>query len=357
VGIWDVLPAHDPFNIGTSEAAPGWTDRLKQGMLGQAVKGVADMVTTPARQMQPNPYPAGTEEASWYADNNSRQAYNWGPEMALNMIGVGGPAAMAGATPKGAIGSSGSGIKAYHGSPHDFDRFDLSKIGTGEGTQMEGLGLYFAQDKKVADFYHKSTVKELMARDARSAQPLHPDQQRRLVEDIESIIKKDGIKAIDKYAPPAGFERAWDAAVASAKQVGGVKGKRYEVNINADIKDFYDLDKQLKDQLPHVYDAMNRVGRKPEFDMGRLPDDARGAQLRPLLNNPKAIADLAEHGVPGSKYWDQMSRTAGDGTKNLVVFDDKLIDILRKYGIALPGATAAGSQMLGANQPAPMAGL
>ena len=24
-------------------------------------------------------------------------------------------------------------IKAYHGSPHDFERFDLSKIGTGEG--------------------------------------------------------------------------------------------------------------------------------------------------------------------------------------------------------------------------------
>src|SRR5215475_8436607 len=27
------------------------------------------------------------------------------------------------------------GIRAYHGSPYDFERFDLSKIGTGEGAQ------------------------------------------------------------------------------------------------------------------------------------------------------------------------------------------------------------------------------
>ena len=33
------------------------------------------------------------------------------------------------------------GIRAYHGSPHDFDRFDMSKIGTGEGAQAYGLSL------------------------------------------------------------------------------------------------------------------------------------------------------------------------------------------------------------------------
>ena len=30
-------------------------------------------------------------------------------------------------------GASGAGIRAYHSSPHDFDKFDLAKIGTGEG--------------------------------------------------------------------------------------------------------------------------------------------------------------------------------------------------------------------------------
>jgi hypothetical protein len=29
---------------------------------------------------------------------------------------------------------------AYHGTPHEFDQFDMSKIGTGEGAQAYGHG-------------------------------------------------------------------------------------------------------------------------------------------------------------------------------------------------------------------------
>jgi len=43
--------------------------------------------------------------------------------------------------------------KAYHGSPYTFDHFDLGAIGTGEGNQAHGWGLYFAQDKKIAENY------------------------------------------------------------------------------------------------------------------------------------------------------------------------------------------------------------
>lgn len=44
-------------------------------------------------------------------------------------------------------------ITAYHGSPHDFDRFDMSRIGTGEGAQAYGHGLYMAESRDVADTY------------------------------------------------------------------------------------------------------------------------------------------------------------------------------------------------------------
>lgn len=53
---------------------------------------------------------------------------------------------------------------------------------------------------------------------------------------------------------------------------------------------------------------------------------------------------LREAGIPGIKYLDQGSRAAGDGSRNYVVFNDKLINIVRKYaaaGIALPPAIAA----------------
>lgn len=42
---------------------------------------------------------------------------------------------------------------AWHGSPHTFEKFDLGAIGTGEGAQVHGWGLYFAQDRNVAKGY------------------------------------------------------------------------------------------------------------------------------------------------------------------------------------------------------------
>ncbi len=45
---------------------------------------------------------------------------------------------------------------AWHGSHHDFDRFSTSAIGTGEGAQAYGYGLYFAGKKEVAEWYKRS---------------------------------------------------------------------------------------------------------------------------------------------------------------------------------------------------------
>lgn len=44
---------------------------------------------------------------------------------------------------------------AYHGSPHVFDTFSVDHIGSGEGAQVHGWGLYFAQSKDVAQGYRE----------------------------------------------------------------------------------------------------------------------------------------------------------------------------------------------------------
>ena len=46
-------------------------------------------------------------------------------------------------------------IKASHGSPHAFTKFLMSKLGTGEGAQAYGHGLYFGEgfDSPVAKEY------------------------------------------------------------------------------------------------------------------------------------------------------------------------------------------------------------
>lgn len=50
---------------------------------------------------------------------------------------------------------SRSYIDTYHGSPYKFDKFDSSKIGTGEGAQAYGHGLYLAENPKVAKEYQE----------------------------------------------------------------------------------------------------------------------------------------------------------------------------------------------------------
>lgn len=48
---------------------------------------------------------------------------------------------------------------AYHGTPHRFDEFSLDAIGTGEGAQAHGWGLYFAGNKDVSENYRKELAR------------------------------------------------------------------------------------------------------------------------------------------------------------------------------------------------------
>lgn len=47
------------------------------------------------------------------------------------------------------------GQPAYHGSPHDFERFSLEHVGKGEGAAAYGWGLYFAENPDVAAEYRR----------------------------------------------------------------------------------------------------------------------------------------------------------------------------------------------------------
>ena len=69
--------------------------------------------------------------------------------------------------------------------------------------------------------------------------------------------------------------------------------------------------------------------------------------VRELLDPaaPNRSAGLLQEGIPGIRYLDAGSRGAGDGSRNYVVFDDKLISILRKYGM-IPGAVGLGANAL-----------
>ena len=82
----------------------------------------------------------------------TEEAVPWATDTALNLAGGGAPMAERGAA--GAFGGRlptfEGPIRAYHSSPHDFEQFDLGKIGTGEGAQVYGHGIYAAENPAVS---------------------------------------------------------------------------------------------------------------------------------------------------------------------------------------------------------------
>jgi hypothetical protein len=224
------------------------------------------------------------------------------------------------------------GIRAYHGSPHSFDKFSMDKIGTGEGAQAYGHGLYFAENEGVARGYRDALSPAY--RDVLFyAGPDHSRQAAAMLTNgsVPDSIIMETLADLGDANPSASLE-------AGRKILNDAqKGSMYEVNINADPADFLDWDKPLSEQPQAVRDALGATGYvAPEgADIGNMSGRMAYAKLAGGTNDTApATAALRERGIPGIRYLDAGSRGAGDGSRNYVVFDDSLIDIIRKYGIA-----------------------
>ena len=164
------------------------------------------------------------------------------------------------------------GITGWHGTPHEVEKFSTEKIGTGEGPQAFGHGLYFAENRGVGLNYRKA---------------LTPS---------------------------------------------GQSGNLYRVHIDADAKNFVDWDRPLSEQPQSVKDAFNALGIHDETLTGGDAYKAARAQV----GNAAASRSLANSGLDGIKYLDAMSRRKGDGTRNYVVFNDKKIRSISKNGETIP---------------------
>lgn len=264
------------------------------------------------------------------------------------------------------------GITAYHGSPHEFERFDLSKIGTGEGAQAYGHGLYFAESEPIAKGY----------RDALSAdQPIpikvgeerhypYTPMQRMVAEhrgDVDAVIKKmnpkwEKIEAaynvsdpnsddMDKLLNQLDYEEAKKQRAEVESMRGknveyGQKGHMYEVRINAHPDHFLDWDKPFDEQSEYVKNALRNSKDKYLDDelkqiqslYGRKNSNFGAGFYEFLQSENKAVKNekgasdwLRKNGIKGIKYLDAGSRGKGDGTRNYVVFDDKLVNVKRRY--------------------------
>jgi hypothetical protein len=222
-------------------------------------------------------------------------------------------------------------IRAYHGSPHDFDKFDLSKVGTGEGAQAFGHGLYFAENEGVAKSYRDALAGQKLSDGSmfNDASPAHQaaayvagtkskeEAIAALVDDIAmSQRQHDGAHAQRLMRAKGMLERGEPIPTLN-------NGKMYEVSINASPDDFLDWDRPLSQQSEKVRGAASKAWGIP---IEQLHDELFARKV------PADISQkLRDEGVAGVRYLDQGSRTAGEGSSNYVAFDADLIEILRKY--------------------------
>ena len=191
-------------------------------------------------------------------------------------------------------GNFEGGIKAYHGSPHSFERFDTSKIGTGVGAQPYGRGLYFAGSEDVAKPYRGGPSGHM----------------------YEAEIKAEPHQMLD-----------WDLPFAAQ---GGVGKAAHEISRDLLAKAY----QKSGGSAEFAEELMKEGGGlgKP-FSPDMTPGDA--ILWAQAVGVAPADVSKALHaaGIPGLKYSDA-AVAGGPAKQNYVVFNADTIDILRKYGIA-----------------------
>jgi hypothetical protein len=233
-------------------------------------------------------------------------------------------------------------IDVYHGSPHRFEEFDASKIGTGEGAQAYGHGIYFAENPNVAEGYRKTLGEQQNPYKANVAM----SRMAALVDEFDGDVEK----AADRF-----MQSVYETPKTKAKmrqnlidefQTYSPKGQLYKADLPDEMVDrMLDWDKPLSQQSTHVKTSLKNLGIDSEgLSLSSGADLIRkdlpllfGHKMRAAGFNPNKSSDvsafLKSQGIPGIKYADAGSRgQGGSGTRNFVVFpgEEKKVTILSR---------------------------
>ena len=271
--------------------------------------------------------------------------------------------------------------RAFHGTPHRFDQFSLAAMGTGEGAQAYGWGLYFAANRNVAEYYRESLsastapTKKLMIGGAEIPNGAYKpfDYLRKNGGDLNDAIAEfesrlqaaqreakefsDILTNPDEYVSEAqeyvDFLNQLENTGQKIEVVESPRGNLYEVEI-PDDSDLLDWDAPLSEQPDAVRAALKATGHITNGGKGfRWLSNPTGRDIYELLaaqemlrgspydtmdeikgayedgegDHQSASDYLNSLGIPGLRYLDGSSRTQGDGHHNYVIWDEKVIDV------------------------------
>jgi len=267
-------------------------------------------------------------------------------------------------------------VDAWHGSPHKFEKFAMSKIGTGEGAQAFGHGLYFTNEKDIAKHYaEKLSRPKFPSRQEINSEIKTFDESKlkkaydRIDMDIEGAPRSadDLIEILNDFGDDFYYHEVADAAGIGMKSGGNNLYKtklwegKQETLLDWDKPVGFKQRKTIRTQLEN--EGINIVPDKGIGVSGRFNDEGlyrllydpenyngkvSGANLYSHLSdklsylnraktgkydiNPqKAASDfLNKSGIDGIRY-PVGSLSGGGKGYNYVVFDEEAIKIEEEY--------------------------
>lgn len=259
-----------------------------------------------------------------------------------------------------AVTSGGDSLaqSVYHGTPHrGISKFSTDKMGTGEGAQAYGWGLYFASKKEIAEAYRTTLTDEERATDSYRASyegngatswwtvagwgvnggyqgsvRVNPDA------DDEQILREVGAafgpNVAADFLKKVSDENLEDYVLEAKDLVG--EGQLYKADIPED-NEMLLWDKSLSEQPPAVQNGLAKLDADTYAPEGSDYDANEQGQLvyqrlQAKLGSAKAASEyLARLGVKGIKYLDGTSRKAGEGSYNYVIFDGGDVSIEQTF--------------------------
>ena len=216
-------------------------------------------------------------------------------------------------------------VDVYHASMANFDKFDMKYIGTGEGAAAKGIGLYVAESAQVSgpkghytkifqgilDNKRGTLTTRINAMEERLKQP-------RGVSNVEAMQYRNSIADMKKELNNTDYNAT-----------------SYKLHIPDEyVEKMLDWDLPLSKQPKVIQDLAATlptpaVGSSPSRHLWEGGDVYKELAIK-LRGADKASKYLKELGFPGAKYFDGDSRQLTYGTKNYVLYDETIAQIIHK---------------------------
>lgn len=176
---------------------------------------------------------------------------------------------------------------------------------------------------------------------AAKAAGIRSEHARQIAHQLAEIIDKEGVAALDEYEAPQGFEKAWEAAVAAAKQgelelMGAAQGNQSPANMelqrekaesagfNTDVQYWHGTGRDLTETGFDLRKAQDKEGRRRGVGLGKgkvyLDANREGgnswamaAKDRGLGDNPNVVGPLWVRGplIDENDYKAEFERISG----------------------------------------------